>query len=754
MSLVWLVAHYARVAGAKSVIPVETGIQVRPAVASSAWIPACAGITVGSVVVLLTMLIAVSAHAELPTFAQVKAARTVSEALLLDRHGEVIHELRVDPHGRRLEWKALKDIAPSLTKAVIQSEDQRFYQHGGVDWRALGYSLATNLFSSHRRGASTITMQLTSILDRRRANAPRRSWREKWQQIQKARELEASWTKDEILEAYLNLISFRGELQGVTASARGLFEKEPHGLYDGDGWILSGLIRSPNAPVEKVAVRACKLAQSVTAVVDCAAIEARTRQALTVRFAIKPAADLAPHVAEALLDPMGRSGAAKSYSIASTLDGKLQRFASDVLREQLLALKAQNVKDGALLVVDNRSGEVLAYVGNSGAGASARFVNGVRAPRQAGSTLKPFLYALAFERKLLTPASLLDDSAMDVTDARGIYRPRNYDERYQGLVSARAALASSLNIPAVKTLQLVGNESFLRRLRELGFTGLKEDGEFYGPSLALGSADVTLWHLVNGFRTLANGGRWSEIGFAPGFKTDQRQVFSAESAFLVSAILADRESRSLTFGFEGPLATRYWSAVKTGTSKDMRDNWCIGYSSRYTVGVWVGNFSGAPMWNVSGMTGAAPVWLEVMNWLHRSEPSHPPRVPAGVNVKTLDAPTVQAKGGEWFIGGTEPIAQKINAAQLHPKIVYPVDGMAMALDPDIPRERQKIFLDAKPSDPRLQWVLNGAVIGDAGKTISWPAQAGTHSLALVDHEQRVVDRVSFTVKGRREEDRK
>jgi len=294
---------------------------------------------------------------------------------------------------------------------------------------------------------------------------------------------------------------------------------------------------------------------------------------------------------------------------------------------------------------------------------------------------------------------------------------------------------------------LVGNESFLRKLRELGFIGIKEDGEFYGPSLALGSADVTLWHLVNGFRALANGGLWSEIGFAPGFKSDQRRVFSAESTFLVSTILSDRESRSLTFGFEGPLATRYWSAVKTGTSKDMHDNWCIGYSSRYTVGVWVGNFSGAPMWNVSGMTGAAPVWLEVMNWLHRNEPSHAPKAPTGVSDRMVAAPQQQNQRAEWFMNGTEPTAQRIHAVPLHPKIIYPVDGLAVSIDPDIPRERQKLFLDAKPSDARLQWVLNGAVIGDAGKAISWPAQAGTHTLTLVDQDQRVVDRVNFTVKG-------
>jgi len=351
--------------------------------------------------VLLTMVAQGDmTHAAIPTFAKVKAERTSSKATLLDRHGEVIQELRVDPFGRRLEWKTLREISPALQDAVIQSEDRRFYDHGGVDWRALGYAFATNWMSARQRGASTITMQLASLVEEWRSGRARRGWREKWQQIQKAREIEQSWSKAQILEAYLNLVSFRGELQGVAAAARGLFEKEPHGLTDHDAWILAVLIRSPNAPLEKVAERACSLGHSLKYFESCEGVNASTQAALALRFAIKPSENLAPHVAEQLLKPMRRSPEQKITSVNSTLDGQLQRFTIDVLREHLLALKAQNVKDGAVLVADNKTGEVLAYVGNSGVDSSARFVDGVRAPRQAGSTLKPFLYALAFERRL------------------------------------------------------------------------------------------------------------------------------------------------------------------------------------------------------------------------------------------------------------------------------------------------------------------------------------------------------------------
>jgi penicillin-binding protein 1C len=684
------------------------------------------------------------ASAPLPSFTKVKESRSTSEALLLDRHGEVIHEVRIDPWGRRLEWKALGEISPALKEAVIQSEDRHFYQHHGVDWRALGYAFASNLFSSNRRGASTITMQLASLLEGRRVNA-RRDWREKWRQIQRARELERNWSKEELLEAYLNLISFRGELQGIASAARGLFGKEPHGLNESDSFILAALVRSPNAPLEKVAARACALGKSLQALTDCKIIAASVSEALAPRLAIKPRADLAPHVAERVLGSLPSNSGTRS--VASTLDGRLQRFASDVLREQLLALKAQNVHDGAVLVVENKTGEILAYVGNGGALASARFVDGVRAPRQAGSTLKPFLYGLAFEQRLLTPASLLDDSAMDIADTRGVYRPRNYDERYQGLVTARMALASSLNIPAVKTLGLVGTEAFLRRLRDLGFAGVRGDEEYYGPSLALGSADVTLWQLVSAYRALANGGRSSEMSFVPGQSPAGRRVFSEDSAFLISSILSDRESRSLTFGFEGPLATRFWSAVKTGTSKEMRDNWCIGYSSKYTVGVWIGNFSGAAMWNVSGMSGAAPIWLDVMNWLNKSETSNAPKTPEGISESSMEHSPQRGQRVEWFLKGTEPTVQRIATTPLHHKIIYPADGTVMALDPDIPSERQRVFFETQPQDNQLRWTLNGVTIGTAGNAVSWSPTTGRHSLALVDSENRVIDRIRFSVRG-------
>jgi penicillin-binding protein 1C len=401
-------------------------------------------------------------------------------------------------------------------------------------------------------------------------------------------------------------------------------------------------------------------------------------------------------------------------------------------------------------VVENRTGEVLAYVSYSGDPSFAAFVDGVRAKRQAGSTLKPFLYALALEERLLTPASLLEDSPLDVPVPNGVYHPRNYESQFQGLVPVREALASSLNVPAVRVLSLAGVEEFLKKLRALGIRDLDESGDFYGPAIALGSADVTLLELVNAYRTLANGGVWSDISFAPvGEKNPpRRRVFSAEAAFLVADILSDREARSATFGLENPLATRFWTAVKTGTSKDMRDNWCIGFSEKYTVGVWVGNFSGEAMWNVSGISGAAPVWVEMVNWLNRNEaPIRRIPPPGLVKTKMEFSRGLQRTGEEWFIRGTEPPPAETQASLPPQGILYPPAGTVFALDPDIPRDRQKIFFILQTSRPGATWVLDGHPLPALGKATPWSPEAGGHHLALHDEEGRVIDSVRFVVRG-------
>ncbi len=719
---------------------------------------------------VLFLVFANSAYG-LPSFQEARDSYRKSDMVLLDRHGKVLHELRVDPQGRRLDWTGIRDISPALVKAVIHSEDRRFFEHAGVDWIALGAASIKNLFSGSPRGASTITMQLATLLGPQlKPRNSRKTVGQKWEQIKAAREIERRWTKDEILEAYLNLVTFRGELQGISAAARGLFDKEPNGLDEAESLVLAVLLHSPNAPQERVTKSACLLANSLHAGTTCDEIKRLAGKSLTGTYTIRQRIALAPHVAYKLFGARAhrpeefrkRVSAAgnnsigrESGAVVSTLDLEIQRFASETLKRRLAEVKTRNVNDGAVLVVENSTGHVLAYIGGIGDESTARYVDAVQARRQAGSTLKPFLYAIAFEREVLTPASLVQDSPLDVPTATGIYKPEDYESDFKGMVSARTALASSLNVPAVRTLSLIGVDTFVQKLGQLGFERLERE-DYYGPSLALGSADVSLWELVNAYRTLANSGSWSEMHLTPHTGTGARKrLFSREVSFLISDILSDREARSSTFSLENPLATRYWSAVKTGTSKDMRDNWCIGYSEKYTVGVWVGNFSGEPMWNVSGVTGAAPVWLEVMNYLHRGLSDSHPAPPAGIVAERVDFPdAIDPSRNEWFVRYTEPPKAPETAASVSPaptrtraRIVYPVDQTIVALDPDIPDEFQRMFFEAETGNSRYQWVLDDQPIGSSDKYVSWKPLQGKHLLSLTDERMVVVDSIKFEVRG-------
>jgi penicillin-binding protein 1C len=539
----------------------------------------------------------------LPSHAEVRAAYVPSEAMLLARDGHPLQSLRLDHAVRRHAWTPLGEISPALLRAVVLSEDRRFFEHGGVDWQAAGNAAWGNLRGGKVRGASTLSMQLAGLIDEDARRRGRRSAFEKLTQAGVALRLDGAWNKREILEAYLNLAAFRGELQGVAAMSRALFGKWPDGLDDREAALAAALLRAPNAAPAKVAQRACILLKEMQRAGECAGLEGYA--ALALAGALRRDDDapaLAPHLARKLLARPGKA-------VKTTLDAELQRFAAEALRRHLAALARQNAEDGAVVVLDNARGEILAWVGSSGELSEASEVDGVVALRQAGSTLKPFLYALAFERRNLTPASLIEDAPLTLDTGNGLYAPQNYEPDYRGWVSARSALGGSLNVPAVKTLVRIGPEPFRQRLRQAGLESLRQDGDWYGYSLALGSADVSLLSLANAYRTLANGGRWSPLrvasmapcrdgACAAAFAGRPRQAFAADAAFLVSDILADREARAGTFGLESWLATPYWTAAKTGTSKDMRDNWCLGYSRRYTVAVWVGNAAGEPMRDV------------------------------------------------------------------------------------------------------------------------------------------------------------
>jgi len=699
-----------------------------------------------SILILLILSSLTKAAFALPSYKEVRESYSKSDTMLLDRNGEPLQELRTNKEIRRLGWTSIQDISPALLLAVIFAEDKRFFEHSGVDYLSMGAALLKGIDSEGMRGASTITMQLASILDKELLPGKgRRSILQKTKQITEARELEKQWSKRGILEAYLNLISFRGELQGINAASLGLYGKAPHGLNQGESLVLASLIRSPNARAADIFVRACILRKVLNWQIDDSEISSAIQPALVPAFP-KAAADIAPHAARLLLKKA--SGETKKC----TIDAKLQRFALERMKDQLGSLGFRNVSNGAVLVIGNKTGEVLAYVSCTNDPVRNRFVDGVRAKRQAGSTLKPFLYTLAFEKKILTPASLLEDAPLDMSVYSGIYRPNNYEGDFKGLVTSRVALASSLNVPAVRTLSMTGLEAFLAKLRCLGIKGLTESGNYYGPSMALGSIDVSLWELTNAYRCLANEGILSEASLAFKVKNFSRpkRVYSAGSVFLASDILSDREARSTTFGLENPLATRFWTAVKTGTSKDMRDNWCVGYSRKYTVGVWVGNFSGEAMWDVSGITGAAPVWIEVMNRLHNRDCKLDKYNAPQITKKVINfSNAIEQPRTELFIKGTEPSETEQRVGQLNQRIVYPPFGAILALDPDIPTELQKVFFLSHPKDSRTHWLLNNKPVAETGGSeFSWSPVPGRHTLELCDDDDgRIVDTVSFEVRG-------
>ena len=686
------------------------------------------------VVAAIALVVAIGAERAtapppLPSFEQVRAQHASSDAVLLDRHGALLHERRIDPHGRRLAWTPLAEVAPRLVAALIAAEDRRFREHGGVDLRALAGAARDAALAGRVRGASTLTMQLASLLDAHlRADATPRGLVVKLRQMRAARAIEARWTKDEILEAHLNLTSFRGELAGVAAASRGLFDRQPDGLGAAEAALLAALVRAPNAKPELVASRACRIARSDGDGAPCETIERVAAAALSRPPGIRARVADAPHLAARLLD------GARGARVVTTLDAPLQRLVAAVLDRQVRELDDRNVRDAAALVVDNASGEVRAWVGGSGAASSARHVDGVRARRQAGSTLKPFLYARAFDERLVTPGTRLLDAPLDVVTALGAWRPENYDHGHRGPVAAREALAASLNVPAVRLLQMVGVDELVATLASLGVEGLR-DANFYGDSLALGSADVTLFELVGAYRALAEGGVYSPLRVEPAPREPGRRVFSEQAAWLVADALSDRASRAATFGLESALATPVWSAVKTGTSKDMRDNWCIGFTRRYTIGVWVGNFSGASMWGVSGVDGAAPAWREIVDAL-ATDAGPAPAPPPGLE-----------RGGDgWLLAGTAPVSAAAPAALAPRRILAPQDGSLLALDPDIPAGRERTLLEAEPRDAALALVLDGRRVGNAADPVLWPLARGRHTLALVDATGAEVDAVGFVVR--------
>lgn len=730
----------------------------------------CIVATVAVVTVLIIQL------PELPTYEDVKATHQPSDAVLLDRNGDTIQRIRVDFDVRRGNWTELEDISPAMIKALLVSEDKRFYDHPGVDILAIAAATRMNLTGQAARGASTITMQLVGMMDEKIGRSGKRSLWQKLRQASVAIALEKTWSKEQIMEAYLNRIPFRGELVGIDALSQGLFHKSANALNAREAAVAAAMIRAPNVSEQTISRRACTILEDMQAdnfKEECALLD----NFIHVRFnqpRLSPAEGLAPHLALKLLGNESTPANKKPRTIKTTLDTEVQRIATQSLRRHLLELRHKNVEDGAVIVIDNATGEVLAWVGSSGQGLSqAAELDVITAMRQPGSTLKPFLFALAIEQKRLTAASLLNDTAVNLNVGSGLYVPQNYDKSYKGWVSTRTALASSLNIPSVRTLVMIGPEVFANSLLKLGLP-LEKSGDFYGYSLALGSAEVTLLTLTNAYRSLANQGQVNSVRWLDAYSNTPENIsayaleipahtsdLSPQTCWIIGSILSDRQARATTFGLDSVLNTRYWSAIKTGTSKDMRDNWAIGYTPRYTVGVWVGNASGAAMWGISGTSGAAPVWHDVMDFLYHRDIQNgyaaqwqaPPTPEGVIGTQIQYIPAIEPTRTEWFIEGTERetiqlSGQAQNDNMLNekavPKILEPTSGTIIALDPDIPPQNQLIRFISNHRN--VQWQIDRDIMGQ-GQTLDWPPLPGRHKINLLNAEGEILDSIRIEIRG-------
>ncbi len=557
---------------------------------------------------------------------------------LVDRHDQPLRLVRADgsPFSERV---AYGEIPLPLVQATLAAEDRRFWSHPGVDWR--GTARAALQLVVNRRvvsGGSTISQQLIKL-----ANPRPRTFPNKLIEALQALRLEQVWDKQRILAEYFNRLEYGNYNTGSAAAARFYFAKPPGDLSVAECALLAGLPQAPSRlnPLKHFS-RAQKRQQWILqSMRQCGYLTgpefARARQE-PLRLAKPRRVFEAPHFVDLLLSQQaaalgrgvpGGQGEGEERPphpvrrVRTTLDLELNRFAEGALRENLARVAVKNVHNGALVILDTKSGEVLALVGSQDYFAPADGqVNGAWAPRSAGSTFKPFTYLLALEQGA-TPATVVADVPTEFATATGLFAPVNYDRHCYGPVRYRLALANSLNIPAVKVLASVGGAEVLqRKLRACGLSTLTESAGHYGLGLTIGNAEARLLELASAYACLARLGEFKRYALLPGAERDEpsavsaRRVADPDAAYLIADMLSDNIARTKAFGAESPLRFDFPVACKTGTSSDFRDNWAFGYTPEFTVGVWVGNFDNRPMRGVSGVSGAGPILHALWEHLH------------------------------------------------------------------------------------------------------------------------------------------
>ncbi|MFO1090243.1 MAG: penicillin-binding protein 1C [Hyphomicrobiales bacterium] len=637
--------------------------------------------------------------------------------VVLDQNGALLRAFALGDGRWRLPVE-VADVDPKFVKMLVTYEDRRFYEHHGVDVRALfraGWQLVTH--GHIVSGGSTLTMQVVRLIDERKG----RSFLGKAQQIFRALQLEERLTKDQILALYLTLAPYGSNLEGVRAASLSYFGKEPKTLTTAEAALLVALPQSPEArrpdrsPDRARAARGRVLDRAATfgAIEPAEAARAASERVPSARVDL-PA--LAAHLAQ---DAVARDPGNRAITL--TLERPLQEALEAVARDH--ARELQRGQSVALLLADSLTGRILAQVGSPGLfdKEHAGDIDMANAERSPGSALKPLIYGIAFEEGLVLPETTIEDRPASF---RG-YRPTNFDLTYQGDVTVRQALQMSLNVPAVRLLDAVGPQRFASRLTVAGVAFKLPDGEAPGLPMALGGLGITLRDIVQLYTVFPNGGRVAQLGdgragtpkpFGP-----MREVLSHPAAWYVTDILA---------GVAPPEgALRNGIAYKTGTSFGYRDSWAIGFDGRYVLGVWTGRPDGAPSPGFTGRLAAAPVLFDAFSKLSlKREPL--PRSPSGtVRLSGADLPA----GLKRFTSPNAMVSVRA-AREDAPVIVYPPDGarvdLGLAQGP-----ASDLVLKLEGGRAPFRWLANGRPMDEKSfvRQTHWKADsAGYSTLTVID----------------------
>lgn len=581
------------------------------------------------------------------------------------------------------EYVSLKDVSPYLPKAIIAAEDRTFYSHNGISLRGMLRSVILNVKAGgFAYGGSTITQQLV----KNTLLSPKKSLIRKGQEAILAFNIESKYSKDEILEMYMNSVYFGEGAIGIKDAANIYFSKNPKDLTAGEAAYLAGMLKFPSLISPYSGDKALgvsiknevlgKMAESGQITHDEA--EASRNTEIVFRRGNDGSTNEAPHFALMVVDKLkelyGSDVVYEGLKVKTSLDLELQQFAQNVVKERVTQNRMNGVSNGAVVAMDPTTGEVLALVGSADwFDERSGKVNMATTPRQPGSSFKPLVYSLAMDNGIITPATVLQDkpktfvldSGCRQRDNECTYKPLNYDKKFRGPVTVRRSLANSLNVPSVEIMNRLGIDTLLMKAPAFGISTLK-DATYYGKglSLALGSAEVSPLEMTAAYSTFANNGnrpeplmileikdKFGKIKYQG--KPSSQNVISEETAYLINSILSDNNTRSETFG--SLLTTPFPAAVKTGTTENYRDAWTIGYTPGLVVSVWVGNNDAKPIYNLPGSLAAAPIWKAIIGEYASRRPYLVFEKPSGIiAARYCDSSASGSSRLEYFRNGTQP----------------------------------------------------------------------------------------------------